>query len=148
MKTKQTLEYLLDGTKNELSILMKKITRLHALDLAVKQQLSIPLCDYCKVANLRQGKLIIQTDSSVWATKLRFEIPVLLARLRLQPEFAGLTGIDFFVQPLNTPSVTASELPNKTFKISQQNKELLLNTAQNMNDERLKKVFEAFAQKE
>lgn len=147
VKTKQTLEYLVNGTKNELTTLMKKSARLTALDHAIKQHLSIPLANYCKVANLRQGKLIIQTDSSVWASKLRFDIPALLSKLRLDPQFASLAGIDFFVQPINTPSPPPTTIkPTPKFNISAQNRHLLLKTAENIRNERLRKVLEALAE--
>ena len=49
---------------------------------AVARALARPLRDHCLVANVRGDCLVLQVDSPSWATRLRFELPSLLASLR------------------------------------------------------------------
>ena len=44
----------------------------------LKASLPNPLKQHCYVANWRDKTLVIRTDSSLWATKLRYKTPELL----------------------------------------------------------------------
>lgn len=149
MNTKKTLDYLLFGQNKGLSSLIDRVKKIAELDKVVRAELSKPLADYCRVANIRHSKLIIQTDSPVWASKLRFESTTLLAALRKQPRFAGLAGIDFFVEPLMPVYHSVREKFNKTEPqkptLSPVNRQILLDTADKVTDIKLKEVLLAIA---
>lgn len=49
---------------------------------AVSGALTPALRDHCRLANVRRDCLVLQVDSPSWATRLRFELPGLLASLR------------------------------------------------------------------
>ncbi|NNM60098.1 MAG: DUF721 domain-containing protein [Legionellales bacterium] len=148
MKTKKTLDYLQSHENNALSVLINKVGKIAELDKAVKNNLSSPLCDHCRVANLRQGRLILQADSPVWGSKLRFESSSLLSKLRQEPLFAGLVGIDFFVAPFS-PSFNASvarpKIEPHINPLSAKNRQLLRETADKITDPKLQAVLRAIA---
>lgn len=149
MKTKKTLEFLQSGEKSNIQSLIDKVQKIATLDEIVKSELSSPLREHCRIANLRQGKLIIQADSPVWGSKLRFELTTLLSNLRKQPRFASLAGIDFFVAPFPTISTKESEPSHKkTSNISSKHRQLLRETADKVSDPKLKAVLKAIAEKE
>lgn len=147
VKTKKTLEFLQSGEKNSINSLISRVKRIAELDPVIKAELSSPLRDHCRVANIRNGKVVIQADNPVWGSKLRFEIIPLLATLRKQPRFAGLAGIDFFVAPF---AVTEAIQPSTTegkkhTPISTDHRQLLLDTAEKVSDPKLKAVLQAIA---
>lgn len=43
----------------------------------IVEQLPEPLNAHCRVANLRNGNLILYTDSPAWSTKLRYLLPAI-----------------------------------------------------------------------
>jgi hypothetical protein len=47
-----------------------------------KESLPSPLNRHCHIANLREQTLVVNTDSSLWATRLRYIIPELKQRWR------------------------------------------------------------------
>ena len=155
MKTKKTLDYFKSRENNALSALLNKVEKITALDKAVKSCLNGPLAEHCHVANLRQGRLILQADNPVWGSKLRFESSSLLARLRENPLFAGLVGIDFFVAPLPSPlalsfqQATTAKIAarQKNRAISLETRQLLKETAEDITDPRLQAVLRAIAEK-
>jgi hypothetical protein len=50
---------------------------LERVDKLFQDSLPIPLYPHCHVANLREQTLIVHTDSSIWATRLRLIMPEL-----------------------------------------------------------------------
>jgi hypothetical protein len=53
----------------------------------------------CRLANYRDGILIMQANSSIWATRLRMLSPHLLRRLQSLDMFHDLQKIDIKVKP-------------------------------------------------
>ncbi len=148
MKTKKTLDYLQATENNALNVLLNKVRKIAELDKAVKASLSSPLCDHCHVANLRQGRLILQADSPVWGSKLRFESSSLLSKLRQESLFAGLVGIDFFVAPFSPPfdsPSTRKSAERRINPLSIKNRQLLRETAEKVTDPKLQAVLLAIA---
>ncbi len=50
----------------------------------VRAQLPAPLDAHCLAAQCSKHRLVLYSDSSIWANRLRFELPALLERLRQQ----------------------------------------------------------------
>ncbi len=59
--------------------LIQRAHRLAALGVLVRSWLSPTLASHVEVANLRDGTLVLSARSAAWATKLRYEIPTVLA---------------------------------------------------------------------
>ena len=99
MSTVQKAQFILTQTDSTLGKLLEKAKQLTELDKLIKGYLSPKLAEHCQVCNLRNGRLVIMTQKAVYATRLKYEIPELLARLREQEGFQGLIGIDCKVSP-------------------------------------------------
>jgi len=65
-----------------LSALIEHARRFEALEALVRSWLPATLAPHVGVANLREDTLILSVKSAAWATKLRYEVPTLLAAAR------------------------------------------------------------------
>jgi len=73
---------------------------LKRLDKICKDSLPTPLNQHCHVANLRDKTLVIHTDSSLWATRLRLFVPVLKHQWQINQFAPGIDQIEVKVRPL------------------------------------------------
>ncbi|QSX41173.1 DUF721 domain-containing protein [Shewanella cyperi] len=96
-KLPQDLSLLLHQA-GQLPDLAEKAELLTNLNHAVKQMLSGPVTEQLKVANLRQGILIIETTTAAWAARINFQKSALLARLQAET-LPMLTSIEVKVNP-------------------------------------------------
>jgi len=78
--------------------LLERASLLLRLEKRLGSLLEPALAERCRVANLRQNRLILLVPSAAWATRLRMEAPGLLASLR-RSGFADLAAIDVRVAP-------------------------------------------------
>lgn len=114
-----------------LSAIKNKAAQLSHLNNLLHAQLETLLTQYCRVANFRENILIIEVDSSVWATRLRYIVPELLQKLRREKEFHRLQEIKWYIRP------AASEYkkkPTKSIKLSEQSSELIAETAEHISN--------------
>lgn len=86
-------------SKNDLSLqaVITKAKYFARINTLVKQHLEGPLGDHCQVATYINGTLKLAVDSPVWASKVRFLIPKLIAELSNIEELSDLVSIQPFV---------------------------------------------------
>ncbi len=100
-----------------LSQIVNKVEQLAKLNRIVHQKCDPELRKHCKVANYRDGILILTTHSSAVGHLLRFEKSELLTTLRSLPEWCHLKSIKIHVRP-NPPgseiAPLAQEEPQST----------------------------------
>ena len=77
--------------KPTLKSLELEINAQNALLQQVRQFLPGDLMERCRAAQIRDQRLVLHTESPVWATRLRYLAPQLLSLLR--HEHPGLTGV-------------------------------------------------------
>lgn len=58
------------------------------------------LAPHCHTVNIISNTIVIETDSAVWATRLRYLAPELIKILQQNSPFAHLTEIQCRVRPL------------------------------------------------
>lgn len=92
---------------SSLSQIQERINALSKLTYAVNELLPSPLKQQCRIANYRQGVLVIQVSSASWLTRLKYEQSNLLSTLR-QKLLPSLSSIQYQIDP------------NMTVKVSQQ----------------------------
>lgn len=114
-----------------------KLEQLQELNQLVASQLEASLQPHCRVANLRDGKLILTTTSPTWNHKLRFCSLDLLSSLRKDPRWAGLTGIEVKVDYLPITNNHTTKISQKPKSISQQAAISLATAAEGIKDQRL-----------
>lgn len=148
MKAKPTLAYLQGGEKNALTTLMQRVEKMQLLSPLISEALPSDLAPHCRLANLRPGgQLILQVDSPIWGTKLRFELSALLTRLRQSNRLAGLSSIDYFVAPFPAqfePTIPRPVAHNPPLSI--EIRHLILSSAKTYSDPSLRAVMEKIGQ--
>lgn len=112
IKTPKRVAGLLAGNHDTLQPLLARAKRLEQLDHALRNQLPPPLNQHCQLANIRGDTLVLHADSSAWALKLRYSVPVMLAQLQKQPALQHLRGIDIKVRPASM-AATPPEKPRR-----------------------------------
>jgi hypothetical protein len=73
--------------------------KLQQLARRVQSALDPELASHCEVLNLRGNSLILATDATVWATRLRYQLPTLLRSLQQYPPLKDLNDIQIRVKP-------------------------------------------------
>lgn len=117
---------LLSGTP-ELQKFVSKLQHLEQINNYLSAHLDPQLAPHCRVANMRDGALVISTTSPAWNHKLRFAALDILSLLRANPLWSGLKSIEVRVDYLNpidhnTPTNfrTSSPVSTKNAKLIQQ----------------------------
>ncbi|QWA10121.1 DUF721 domain-containing protein [Sodalis ligni] len=84
--------------RDSLLHIQQRAVALLKLNRAVAGILPAPLQPWCRVANFRQGVLIIETANASWMMRLRYEQSTLLSALRAQI-LPSLSSIDIRINP-------------------------------------------------
>ncbi|HEV2524247.1 MAG TPA: DUF721 domain-containing protein [Gammaproteobacteria bacterium] len=115
-----------------LSQIVNKVEQLAKLNRIVHQKCNPELRKHCRVANYRDGILILTTDSSAVGHLLRFEKSELLTALRSLPEWCHLKSIKIHVRPnppefeIKAPAEKCT-LPVLSSRVAKELKEAALN---------------------
>ncbi|AOV97824.1 hypothetical protein A9798_13300 [Edwardsiella hoshinae] len=97
----QSLDTLLDDNAAADGILknvQQRAVALLRLDRAVQALLPTPLQPFCRVANFRQGVLVLEVANASWLMRLRYEQSRLLSALRAEI-LPSLSSIDTRINP-------------------------------------------------
>jgi hypothetical protein len=114
----QLLDVLFDeasaADKGPLHNVQQRAVALLKLNRAVKGLLPAQLHPWCRVANFRQGILVLETANASWMMRLRYEQPNLLSALRAQI-LPSLSSIDIRINPaLMAKSANLQQKTDKT----------------------------------
>lgn len=113
-----------------LAFIHSKVLQLTRLNQIWKAEIANDLAAQSRVANFRDGYLIIECASAAWSTRLRYLLHDITAKLIKYPELRDLTHIEWNIQPLfHTPNTQLSQLPPV---LSSANAKLLKNAADNI----------------
>ncbi len=82
-----------------LSGLLHHCDVLKQLDKIMLSSLPVPLNQHCRVANFRHKILVIHTDSSIWASRLRYMTPELLCQWQQNRAMPSIEQIEIKVRP-------------------------------------------------
>ncbi|KAB8306193.1 DUF721 domain-containing protein [Erwinia endophytica] len=149
----QSIENLFEATEGQgmlLSIQQRAIA-LNKLNRAVQGILPAQLHPWCRVANFRQGILVLETANASWMMRLRYEQSNLLSALRAQI-LPSLTAIDIRINPSlaakgqesSKPSTTESQSTGPGRQLSEHSAEILRSVA-SQSPEKLKRTIERLA---
>ncbi|ACT05499.1 protein of unknown function DUF721 [Dickeya chrysanthemi Ech1591] len=155
----QSLESFFDGASQlgsgPLHDIQQRALALLKLNRAVHALLPTALRPYCRVANYRNGLLVLETASANWLMRLRYEHPALLSALRAQI-LPSLVTIDIRINPAlaakmreneKTPAastVDETTMTTPTRTLSTQSAEILKDLAE-QSPERLQKILKRLA---
>lgn len=123
----------MQDSANLLNQLKAKVAYLQQINELLKLELDPILLPHCCVANLRDNILILEIDSSAWATRLRFLAPTLLQKLRTHKPLHKLQEIQWYIRPKQTVSKS-----HKPLALSEDNAEFIEEVATHIENENLK----------
>ncbi|MBJ7222878.1 MULTISPECIES: DUF721 domain-containing protein [unclassified Brenneria] len=154
----QSLESLFDSASGAgtgpLRDVQQRAIALLKLNRAVRGILPAQLHPWCRVANYRQGLLVLETANANWLMRLRYEQPALLSALRAQI-LPSLASIDIRINPAlaakghEMMKKGAIDTPDKAEtqpfrQLSEQSAEALRSLASH-SPEKLRKILERLA---
>ncbi|ATA26713.1 hypothetical protein BIY26_17400 [Brenneria goodwinii] len=154
----QSLESLFDSASGAdtgpLRDVQQRAIALLKLNRAVRGILPAQLHPWCRVANYRQGLLVLETANANWLMRLRYEQPALLSALRAQI-LPSLASIDIRINPalaakgheiVKNSDITAPEQADQKplRQLSEQSAETLRGLASH-SPEKLRKILERLA---
>lgn len=102
-KPRAITELLANNFSGPLEQTIQRSKKLHQLTRWIQNILSPELAAHCHVQNIRNSSLIMACDSTVWATRLRYQTPTLLETLRRDAGLNDLIDIQIRVQPAEQP---------------------------------------------
>lgn len=131
----KTLDTILNqqDPQSILGFIQKKVAQLNQLN-EIWQKNWADLAQHSRIANFREGCLVIEVDNAAWATRLRYLIPDLTRKLVKHPALNRLKHIEWYIQP-HSPTVS----PRSRFApvLSDHSAQLLKNTALSIKMEQL-----------
>lgn len=147
----QSIEYLFETTEGQsmLQSIQQRAIALNKLNRAVKGVIPAQLHPWCRVANFRQGILVLETANASWMMRLRYEQSSLLSALRAQI-LPSLTAIDIRINPTlaakaqESSSQPATEEKSAGRQLSEQSAETLRSVA-SRSPEKLRITIERLA---
>jgi len=123
---------LLDSS-SDLSSILTHIETLRQLQKHLCSRLDPPLNQHITIANFHRQTLIVHTDSSAWAAKLRFKIPDILDIVRNNHQLTDIQTVRIKVMPVEQTTDMAPPA-----KISRQAAGILRQVADNISDPALR----------
>lgn len=129
-----------------LAFIQNKVLQLTTLNQIWKSILTHDLAEQSRVANFRDGYLIIECASAAWATRLRYLMPDITGKLLNYAELRDLTHIEWNIQPqFHTPH---SHLSTTPLSVSPSSAQLLKNAADHIKIKSLQEALRRIAEHE
>lgn len=117
----------------------EKLRLLSELNQLWPNEVEDSLAQHSRIANWRDQCLVIEVDSSAWATRLRYSIPDLLKKLRHHRALKQLKTIEWYINP--TAQASSSEPTRPPLNISTTAAKLITEIADFTQHERLKQAL-------
>lgn len=89
-------KHILISQSNKLDNIFIKAKQISIVNALVKEYLDPIIAKHLKVANIRDNQVIIEFDSSAWASKGRFLLPDILGIVR--SKYQDIKTIDHYVK--------------------------------------------------
>jgi hypothetical protein len=147
LATPQALSEILHYPNSLLETYQQKIQQLLQWNRYWQKNISGDLAAHTRIANFREGCLIVEVDNPSWASQLRYWIPELLVQLKTFPVFSSLQAIQWYVkrrevmrpEQMSTVSITPKGL-------SPANCSLLMRIADTIPQQALRIALQRFSQ--
>lgn len=124
-------------TAPDLQKFVAKLQHLEQINSYLGAHLDANLVKHCRVANLRDGAIILSTTSPAWHHKLRFVSLDILSTLRANPLWSGLKSVEIRVDYLQSIEHDTSTNIKTSSRPSAQNAKLLQETATQIGNKKL-----------
>ncbi len=122
-----------------LGIIQNKVLELKKIDQIWQQTVPAELSKHSRVANFRDGCLVIEIDSAAWAMRLRYLLSDLITELSVYVALQRLKQIEWYIQPhyYHSPLKQTRQLPI----LSDDSARLLKHTAASIKTKRLQEAL-------
>ena len=129
---------LFKKSHSHLAVLYEKGLTILELDRSLKKHLDPALQKHFELANINKDIAILLADSSTWATRLRYNIPVILDTFNNKLRLNCVTTIRIKVKK---PIPSDPVLNQKPVFITKKTAQYLSDAAKNFNDPRLQSII-------
>lgn len=145
MKRSQRFSRVLSQSEGLVPQLMARARELQRLEKVVLDRLPQALQAHCRMANLREGTLVLQADSPVWGARLRYSVPNLLRELSRTGGMPRVKRIEILVRPTR---VTLVRHRNEPRRLGARSALLLREVAASTEDPDLRRAWTKLASRE
>ena len=140
----QAISHVLQQDSPAIDSVLNKLKQLSDLQNILSKYLTEKLAEHCQVANYENNALCIITNSALWATQLRFQIPNLLTQLRQHDELRALREIRCKIHPQTRAPQPVATPPVERLTLA--TAQILLAVAKNIKHDPLKAIMEKIAE--
>jgi len=143
-KPRAITELLAAHFSGSLEQVIQRGKKLQQLTRWIQTLMDPELAAHLQVVNLRDSSLIVACDSTVWATRLRYEIPALLHAMRKHPGLSDLADIKIRIQPAEQRPL---QQPKRHAKLSVDAANCVQQCAESISDPSLRGALEQLAKR-
>lgn len=111
MDKPESITTLLQESSSHNEQLLLRARYLQHADRLLHSLLNAEFKLHCRVANIRDGLLILDVDSVAWATRLRYQLPSLLEKLQQHEDLRVLSSIEIKIRPQQQTRQKSSQRP-------------------------------------
>jgi hypothetical protein len=145
-KPRKLPELLADRDNSPLSGVIRRGRQLHGLGVLLGKILGPELAAHCQLANIRGNTLVVTASSTAWATRVRYQSPQLLQKIRCEERFRGIDTIHVRITPLTSPLARTSQ-PIRRASMSGAASECLSQCAEGVEDQNLRSALQHLAKR-
>jgi hypothetical protein len=143
--SQQVITHVLQQDSSLLQGILDKLKHFKDLHTILAQYLDTKLAAHCQVVNMENGHLVIITDSALWATQFRFQIPALLPKLQKHEPLSSLKNISCKISPSSKTQIPEAPHTAMMPRLSLQTAEMILTAAKTINHDKLKLILQKIA---
>jgi hypothetical protein len=140
----QAISHVLQQDSPAIDSVLNKLKQLTELQNILHSYLAEKLAEHCQVANYENNSLCIITNTALWATQIRFQIPNLLTQLRQHDELRALREIRCKIRPKTRAPQPAAMPPVE--RLTLETAQIILAVAKNIKHDPLKAIMEKIAE--
>jgi len=138
-------EVLADQDNPQLSGLIRRGRQLHGLRVLLGKLLGEELSAHCQLANIKGNTLVLAASSTAWATRVRYQTPQLLQKIRLDERFSGIGNIHVHITPPESSINAPRQIRRAT--MSEAAASCINQCAEGIDDPRLSSALQHLAKK-
>ncbi len=145
-KPRKLPELLTDQDNTALSGVIRRGRQLHGLGVLLGEILGPELAAHCHLANIRGNTLVVAASSTAWATRVRYQSPQLLQKIKCEER---LRSIDTIHVRITSPTSQAASTSHSTrhASMSEAASECLSQCAEGIDDKNLSTALRHLAKR-
>jgi hypothetical protein len=145
-KPRKLPELLAEQDNSALDGVIRRGRQLHGLGVLLGEILGPELAAHCQLANVRGNTLVVTASSTAWATRVRYQSPQLLQKIRCEERFRGIDAIHVRITPTASPRANTPH-SNRRASMSEEAAECLYQCAEGIEDKNLRSALKNLAKR-